>query len=68
MLARPRDDTGSPQAPQSHQGRGGSNASHNLNRTRFIYANVQPNLGYKAYQAGEGAYQCCEGQQLMRYS
>jgi hypothetical protein len=61
MLVRPRGETrGSPQAPQCHQGRSGSKATENLNRTRFIYANVQPNLGYKAHQAGEGTYQCCE--------
>jgi len=66
MLARPRDDKrGSPQAPQCHQGRSGSKATHNLNRTRFVYANVQPNLGYKAHQAGEGTYQCCERGQDM---
>lgn len=60
MLVRPRDEMrGSPQAPQCHQGRSSSKATDNLNRTRFIYANVQPNLGRKAHQAGEGTSQRC---------
>lgn len=65
MLARPWDEMkGCPQAPQCHQGRSGSKATDNLNRTRFIYANVQPNLGRQAHQAGEGTYHRCETRQM----
>jgi hypothetical protein len=51
---------GCPQAPKCHQGRSGSKTTDNLNRTRFIYANIQPNLGCEAHQAGEGANRGCE--------
>ena len=56
-MSGPRDETGrSPQAPQCHQGRSGSKTTENLNRTQFMYANVQPNLGREAYQASEGTH------------
>ena len=61
MLVSSRDETGgSPQAPQCHKGCSGSKPADNLNKTRFIYANVQPDLGCEAHQAGEGTDRRCE--------